>query len=295
MRKTPLVSLAFSSLLVFWGSGFLAIRVGLEAFPPFFFMAARFLLAGGILFAWLAARGVPLPTAREWLPVSVEGLLLMVGGGGALAYAMRSIGSGLAAVGIATVPIWAALFAGLFGQWPNRIEWGGIALGFSGVLLLNLKGELKTDPYGTLLLMTSAITWALGTILSRRMPLPGGLMAAASEMLAGGAMLLALGWMLGERMQGLPPLRPLLSLLYFSLAGSLVAFSAYIYLLGKVRPAFATSYTYINPAIALGLGVLLAGERISGTEIVAVACILCGVAVIVLGQGVPPKTAQQSR
>lgn len=283
MRKGPLVLLSFLSLLVFWGSGFLAVRIGLEGFPPLFFMAARFLIAGVLLFVFLAARGSPLPTTRQWTAVCLESLLLMVCGGGGVACAQLSVGSGLAAVGIATVPIWVSLFAGLFGQWPGRIEWSGIALGFSGVLLLGLQGSLKADPRGALLLLGSSLTWALGSVLSRRLPLPRGAMAAASEMTVGGLMLLGLGFLLGERLHGLPPLRPILALLYFSLAGSLVAFSAYIYLLQNVRPALATSYTYINPAIALGLGMLFAGERITKTEIGAVACILGGVAVIVLG------------
>jgi len=284
MKKHHLALLSFLSLLVFWGSGFLAIRIGLEGFPPFFFMAFRFLIGGSLLFAVLSARGHQLPRPREWGFAFLEGLLLMVGGGGALAYAQRSIGSGLAAVGIATVPIWAALFSGLFGQWPSRLEWAGIGIGFAGVLLLNLKGELRADPTGALLLFTSAVTWAFGSILSRRLPLPRGLMAAASEMLAGGLALILLGYFLGERLTGLPPLRPLLGLLYIAIPGSAIAFGAYTYLLQNVRPALATSYTYINPAIALGLGVLLAGERITRTEIAAVGAILCGVAVIVLSR-----------
>jgi drug/metabolite transporter (DMT)-like permease len=283
MRKGPLVLLSFLSILAFWGSGFLAIRVGLEGFPPLFFMAGRFLIAGTLLLALLTARGTPLPTASQWPSVCLEALLLMVGGGGGVACAQLSVGSGIAAVGIATVPIWVSLFAGLFGQWPGRLEWSGIALGFTGVLLLGLQGSLRADPRGALLLLVSSLTWALGSVLSRRLSLPRGAMAAASEMTVGGLMLLALGILAGERFQGVPPFRPVLALLYFSLAGSLVAFSAYIYLLQNVRPALATSYTYINPAIALGLGMLFAGERIDRTEVAAVACILCGVAVIVLG------------
>ncbi len=284
MRKPRLTLFAFLSLLVFWGSGFLAIRIGLEGFPPFFFMSCRFLVGGSLLFAVLTARGYRPPTLREWGFALLEGLLLMVGGGGALAYAQLSIGSGLAAVGIATVPIWTALFSGLFGQWPSRMEWTGIAIGFAGVLLLNLKGELRAEPLGAVLLLTSAVTWALGSILSRRLPLSKGLMAAASEMLAGGLVMIPIGYLMGERLTGIPPLRPTLALLYFAIAGSAIAFGAYTYLLQNVRPALATSYTYINPAIALGLGVLLAGEQVSRTEIAAVGAILCGVAVIVLSR-----------
>ena len=288
MRKSPLVPLCFLSLLVFWGSGFISIRIGLEGYPPFFFMAGRFLLAGVLLFAFLLAKGTPLPTGRQWAASALEGLLLMVGGAGALAYAQLSIGSGIAAVGIATVPIWVALFSGLLGDWPNRVEWFGIALGFFGVMLLSLRGNLKADPRGALLLLASSLTWALGSFLNPRLPLPRGAMAAASEMLAGGLLLLILGVLLNERFHGMPSLRSTAALLYFSIAGSVVAFSAYLYLLQRVSPALATSYTYINPAIALGLGILFAGETITRAELAAVAFILCGVAVLVLGsQGTP--------
>jgi len=282
MRKATLVPLAFASLLAFWGPGFLAIRIGLEGFPPLLFMAARFLLAGSILFTFLLVKKTPMPTARQWPSVCLEALLLMVGGGGGVAYAQLSVGSGLAAVGIATVPIWAALFTGLFGQWPSRVEWIGITIGFGGVMLLSLRGELRADPRGALLLLASSLTWALGSILSRRLPLPRGTMAAASEMLAGGIMMVLLGTLLGERIPTLPPLRSLAGLLYISIPGSVVAFSAYLYLLENVRPSLATSYTYINPAIALALGVFIAGESVSRAELAAVAAILCGVAVIVL-------------
>lgn len=282
MRKNPLVPLAFISLLAFWGPGFLAIRIGLEGFPPFLFMAARFLLAGSILLFFLLAKKTPLPTARQWPSVGLEALLLMVGGGGGVAYAQLSVGSGLAAVGIATVPIWAALFTGLFGQWPSRTEWVGITIGFGGVLLLGLRGELRADPRGALLLLASSVTWALGSILSRRLPLPRGAMAAASEMLVGGILMMILGTLVGERIPAMPPLRSIAGLLYISIPGSVVAFSAYLYLLENVRPSLATSYTYINPAIALALGVFLAGETVSRAELAAVAAILCGVAVIVL-------------
>jgi drug/metabolite transporter (DMT)-like permease len=282
MRKSTLVPLAFFSLLAFWGPGFLAIRIGLEGFPPLLFMACRFLLAGSILFAFLLVKKTPLPTVRQWPFVCLQSLLLMVGGGGGVAYAQLSVGSGLAAVGIATVPIWAALFTGLFGRWPSRVEWIGIAIGFSGVLLLSLRGELRADPRGALLLLASSLAWALGSILSCRLPLPGGTMAAASEMLVGGIMMVLLGTLVGERMTSLPPFRALAGLLYISIPGSVVAFSAYLYLLENVRPALATSYTYINPAIALALGVSLAGETVTLAELAAVAAILCGVAVIVL-------------
>lgn len=290
MRKNSLVVLCFLSLLVFWGSGFISIRIGLEGYPPFFFMAGRFLLAGVLLFAFLLAKGTPLPTGRQWAASALEGLLLMVGGAGALAYAQLSIGSGIAAVGIATVPIWVTLFSGFLGCWPNRMEWFGIALGFFGVMLLSLRGNLKADPRGALLLLASSLTWALGSFLNPRLPLPRGAMAAASEMLAGGFMLLVLGVLFKERFHGIPPLRSTAALVYFSIAGSVVAFSAYLYLLQRVSPALATSYTYINPAIALGLGLLFAGETITRTEFAAVALILCGVAVLVLGaQGTPAR------
>jgi drug/metabolite transporter (DMT)-like permease len=195
------------------------------------------------------------------------------------------VASGLAALGVATVALWSAIFAGLWGQWPRRLEWVGLAVGFAGVALLNLEGNLRASPAGAIALLVATTSWALGSMWSRHLDLPSGLMASAAQMLTGGGLLLLASVLVGERVPRAVPARPVLALAYLVVFGSWVGFSAYLYLLRRVRPAVATSYAYVNPAIAMALGVAFAGERITLSEWVAMPVILGGVALVMVAHG----------
>jgi drug/metabolite transporter (DMT)-like permease len=280
--STPLprakVVLALLVLYLVWGSTYLGIRVALAGFPPLFMAGARYLLAGGFLYALLRLRGAPRPSAREWVGALVVGTLL-VGGNALVSVSEQWVGSGLAAVVIASMPLWAVLLAGFWGEWPSRREWIGLAVGLAGVGLLQGGGELRASPLGAALLVVSTWSWALGSMWSRRLPLPTGPMASAAEMLGGGAAWLAVGLARGDRLAGVPALRPLLAFAYLTVFGSLVAFSAYAFLLRRVRPALATSYAYVNPVVAVGLGAL-AGEPVGGRAVGALALILSGVGIV---------------
>lgn len=276
------IALALLAVYLIWGSTYLGIRVALEGFPPFLMAGVRFLVAGGVLYIWLRARGAPAPSRAQWAGGALLGMLLLVGGNGGVTFAEQWVASGLAALGVATVPLWAALFAGLLGRWPGRVEWLGLALGFVGVALLNLEGDLRAQPIGALILALAAASWAFGTVWSRRLTMPTGLMASAVQMLAAGPALLLAGLASGERVTSLPGSRPLLALGYLIVA-ALIAFSAYNYLLRRVRPALATSYAYVNPPVAVGLGVWLAGESIGGSGLLAMVVILAGVALVMIG------------
>ncbi len=271
---------ALLAVYVIWGSTYLAIRIALEGFPPFLMAGARFVAAGAVLFAVLWLRGAPSPTPRQWGGAALVGGLLLLGGNGGVVVAEQSVASGLAALGVATVPLWSALFAGAWGQWPRRLEWVGLAVGFGGVALLNVGGGLRASPTGALALLVAPVSWALGSMWSRRLDLPGGLMASAAEMLAGGAMLLAASAALGEKLPAALAPRATSALVYLIVFGSWVGFSAYLYLLRRVRPAVATSYAYVNPVVAMALGVVLAGERIEAGEWAATPVILAGVALV---------------
>jgi len=186
------------------------------------------------------------------------------------------------------MPIFAALFAGLWGRWPNRIEWLGLLLGFVGVGLLNLEGNLRANPIGAIALSLATVAWAFGSVWSRHLPLPpNGPMSSAAQMLCGSAMMLALSAIRGERMSALPAVRPALAFLYLIVFGSLVAFSAYGYLLRNTRPTLATSYAYVNPVVAVVLGVWLVGEQITAAGVAAMVVILSGVALVAFGRGKP--------
>jgi drug/metabolite transporter (DMT)-like permease len=272
----------FSLLAVFliWGSTYLGIRLTLASFPPFMMSGIRFVIAGSLLFLFLRGRGMAAPTRAQWIGSALVGALLLVGGYGGVGFAEQWVSSGLAAVGAAASPLWTALFIGLMGRWPTRREWLGLGLGFVGVILLNLEHGVWANAQGAVALILAPICWALGSAISSRVALPTGLMSSAAQMLIGGGMLLILSVLLGERVKSTPTLSSLLALIYLIVFGSLVAFSAYGYLLRHVRPALATSYAYVNPIIAICLGVLLASERITPVGVVAMIVILASVGLV---------------
>jgi drug/metabolite transporter (DMT)-like permease len=178
------------------------------------------------------------------------------------------------------MPLWAGLFGWWYGRNPSRREWLGLAIGFAGVVLLNLQGELRASPAGALALLLAPIAWAFGSMWSRGRPLPSPFMSTAAQMLCGGVLMLGVGWLRGESLQSHPPLAATLALVYLAGFGSIAAFSAYVYLLDRVRPALATSYAYVNPPIAVLLGVLLLGEQVTALGAVAMGIILAGVVLI---------------
>jgi len=278
------VLLALAAVYLSWGSTYLGIKFALESLPPLFLMGVRFFLFGIVVYVFLRLRGAPAPGRVEWWWSAVIGTFLMLGGSASVSYAEQWVASGLAALVLATTPLWTVLFAGIWGRWPNRLEWTGLVVGLGGVVVLNMSGDLRAHPIGAVLLVLAAISWAFGSVWSRRVPLPKGMMAGAAQMITGGAIVMAVGFAMGERITALPTWRSVMAVLYLGVVGSLVGFSAYTYLLGRVRPALATSYAYVNPVIAVLLGAWLLGERIEGTSVIAMLIILVGVVLVALGQ-----------
>lgn len=274
---------ALLSVYIIWGSTYLGIRIAIETIPPMLMAAARFIVGGCGLYAFLRLRGEPTPTRRQWRDASIVGGLLLFGGNGCVVIAEQWVASGLAALVVSTTPIWLVLFSAIWGQRPGKIEMFGLAVGLAGVAVLNMHGELRAQPLGAALLIFATLSWAFGSAWSRRLTLPPGLMASAAQMVAGGLIFLAAALLSGESIQAMPSARSLLALLYLIVFGSLIGFSAYLYLLRSVRPAFAGSYAYINPVVAVVLGVMFAGERIGATEVIAMIVILAGVGIVVVG------------
>src|SRR5438477_8613808 len=254
--------LALLALYVIWGSTYLGIRIAIESIPPLLLIGVRFIGAGGLLYLFLRLRGVPTPNRSQWLGSTAVGVLLIGGGMGGVATAEQWVPSSVAAVCIATAPLWISLFAGLWGRWPVRSEWLGLGLGFVGVVLLNLGSGLWASPFGAIILLISPICWAFGSAWSHHLQLPSGLMASATQMLIGGVLVTIMGLILGQRITNMPSLQSLLALFYLIVFGSLIAFSAYGYVLPRVRPALATSYVYVNPVLSVCLGVALSEESI---------------------------------
>jgi len=282
------------ALYVIWGSTYLAIRWALEGgFPPLRMGGLRFLIAGAILYTVLRLRGTPAPSRQHWMAGAFTGLLLLVIGNGCVAYAQQWVPSGVTALVVGSMPLWAALFGGLYGgQWPGQAERWGLMLGFIGIALLNQGGEMGSRWLPVAALLFAPITWAFGSIWGRRSPaMPQGLMATATQMLCAGVMLLGLSSLVGEHMVGMPTTRGLLSFVYLLAFGSLIAFSAYGYLLRHARPAVATSYAYVNPVVAMMLGVVLGGETPGPFAFVAMTAILAAVMLITRKVQTPARRA----
>ena len=292
-RRFPLLLVcAFLALYLIWGSTYFVIKLGVQAWPPMLLAGLRFVIAGALMFGWLRWRGVPMPTAKEWRACAIVGFLLLSCGNGGVTIAEHlGVASAVAALAIATVPLFALLFGLIWGQRTTGLEWGGIVLGLVGIGLLNLGHNLQASPLGAVLVLLAAASWAFGSMWSRHLSLPSGAMASAAQMLIGGAVLLAGSVASGERLEQAPDAAGWFALAYLTLLGSIVAFSAYLYLLKHVRPAAATSYAYVNPVVAVLLGVTFAGERIGTEEWLAMTVIVSAVVLIGLPQWRKPPAA----
>jgi drug/metabolite transporter (DMT)-like permease len=287
--RSSLVVPALLACYVIWGSTYLAIRFTLVSLPPFLGMGTRFLAAAGLLTAYLLWRGKDAwPTAVEWRNAFVVGSLMLGGGMGLCAAAEQHIGSGLIAAFVAVTPLLVSGWGLLFGQRPSRLELAGMAVGLAGVLLLLRGASFSASPAGIACIAGATAAWSLGSVLSTtRLPLARGPMGFASEMLCGGAVLMLVSLALGEHVSA--PVAPLaaFSWLYLVVFGSLIAFSAYLYLLGHASPSVATSYAFVNPVIALLLGVVAGAESVSRAEWIACAVILAGVVLVFRGKSSP--------
>lgn len=278
------IAFALGSLYVLWGSTYLAIRFALEGYPPFLLGAVRMGLAGALMYVALRWRGVPAPTRRQWKVLWVLSIFMVLLSNGLVNLAETEVGSGLAAIGVASMPLFAGVFAMLRGRHPTRIEWVGLVIGFLGVIWLNARGELSGSTLGLVCLIIAPIAWAWGSIWSRDQDLPEPFMAASGQMLTGSVWMLLAALIHGERFTAVPAWSATAAMLYLVVAGSIFGFTAYIWLLHHVRPALATSYAYVNPPIAVLFGALLGGETFTADDLGAMVVILIGVVIITLAK-----------
>jgi drug/metabolite transporter (DMT)-like permease len=288
--RRSLLVLAFVTVSVVWGSTYLGIRVALESYAPFYLGAVRFTFAGALLYGVARLRGEPAPDARRWGSSAVIGVLFFVIGNGLLNVAERSVSSGLASVLVATMPLWTTVFGRLLGSRSSARELGGVLLGLVGVVVLNLGGDLRASPLGAASALLAPLGWGLGSVLSQRLTLPGGLMRTATQMLTGGVAMLVVSLAMRESFTVGSP-RSMLAVIYLVIFGSLIGFTAFSYLLEHTRPAVATSYAYVNPVIAVALGVLLAGEHFGIASAVGGLIVLAAVALVQKGRPGPPGPA----
>ena len=295
MRKL----LAYSAIYFLWGASFLAIREVVAVTPPFFAAAFRFLCAGGILYGYSRFRGVPQPDRRQWMGTAVLGLVLFAGDYGCLFWAEKEVPSGLAAVIAATIPVWVLLGEWLFAgsRRPTAKALAGIVLGIGGVVLLMLPVGLHNSAFSrsALVLLLGCLFWSAGTVGSRHLKLPRQLtMSAGLQMAWGGGFLFLLSAATGE-MGRLPALahqlnwRLAFAMAYLILFASIIAFTAYVWLIARDPITRVSSYAYVNPLIALLLGSLLVHERPTPLQYVGAALVVAGVASTIAGKRVVPR------
>jgi len=301
--STAKVVAAFAAVYVIWGSTYLAILYAIETLPPFLMAGVRFLIAGAVLYAWAWLRGARRPTRLHWKSALIVGGLLLLGGNGGVVWSEQRVASGLAALLVATVPLWMVLLEWMQrdGTRPDGRTLFGVALGLVGLALLvgpnALLGGERVDLLGAGVLVLGSLSWATGSLYARRAPLPESpLLGTAMEMLAGGALLTLLGLAVGEAGAvdlGAVSSRSFLSLLYLIVFGSLVGFTAYTWLLGVSTPARVSTYAYVNPVVAVLLGWAFAGEPLTPRMALAAAVIVGAVAAITSGQAARRRPAME--
>jgi drug/metabolite transporter (DMT)-like permease len=264
---------SLAAVYVVWSSTYLAMRVAVQDLPPLLMGSMRFLVAGGVMLAIARRRGAPWPSVRDWLRVAPIGALLFLGGNGFVAIAEQSVSSGGAAVVCATMPLWVGVLGAVTGERPTSREWASLVLGFIGVVVLMGGPALAGKSEHIALVICSPIMWALGSVLARRTKDIGGahatLVGPALQMLVGGGVLAVAGFARGEAIPAHASAQSWLALVYLIVFGSLVAFTAYAWLLRNARPVVATSYAYVNPILAVLFGAALYGETLGWSTVVA--------------------------
>jgi drug/metabolite transporter (DMT)-like permease len=285
---------AFAAVYIVWGSTYLAIRYAVETIPPFLMGGARFVVSGLMLYAWARMRGAPRPTKIEWRDATIAGMLMLCFGNGAVGWSEQRLSSGVAALIVAVVPLWMVLldWARPRGTRPGLTTIVGVIVGLVGLAVLIGVGEMRSsgsiDKTAALILVLGSLSWAAGSVYNKQGVRPeSSAMATGTQMLGGSVVLVAFGALTGELDDfSLSTISRAswLGWLYLVTFGSLIGFTAYIYLLKAVSAAKAATYAYVNPIVAVLLGWAIAHEAVTGRMIVGAAIILGAVAMITLAQ-----------
>jgi drug/metabolite transporter (DMT)-like permease len=286
---TKLVT-AFAAVYIIWGSTYLAIRYAIQTFPPLLMASSRFLIAGSFLYGFSRFKGCPPGTTQGWRRAFIVGAMLLLCGNGGVVLAERTVPSGLTAVLVSMVPVWVAVFSWILpgGRRPSQHVALGIVLGFAGVTTLIGLGSLndtsQVDPVGASILIVSSMSWAAGSLYGQKAHVSNNpLQTSGMQMLGGGTFLLLAGLLSGEARAFRPheiSTSSTVALLYLAVFGSIVAFTAYSWLLKATTTARAATYAYVNPAVAVVLGWAVAGEPLTVRTVLSMCVIVIAVMVI---------------
>lgn len=296
--------LGFLCIYVLWGSTYLAIRLGVATIPPFLMGGVRFIIAGSLLFGWSRWRGAAAPDREQWKNAVIVGTLLLVIGNGAVAWAEQRVDSGVASLLVATVPLWIVLGEMVQGRRPELLQWIGVAVGLGGVAILVMpSGNATVEPIdrtGAAVLMCGSLSWTVGSLFSRtaRLATPSSL-ASGMQMLCAGVLMSLISVISGEWSRVdlcAISTSSILALGYLIVFGSIIGFSTYMWLLSVARPAAVGTYAYVNPLVAVFLGVVIAGEKLPASATLAMIVIVTSVALVSLApylkkRSVPPSEA----
>ncbi|MEK4060727.1 MULTISPECIES: drug/metabolite exporter YedA [Paenibacillus] len=299
------VGIALLSVYLFWGGTYVGMKVAIETMPPFLMAGIRFFVAGALLYVISRLSGAKHPAGREWRSSAIVGALLLLGGNGLVAWSEQRVSSSIASLIVAAVPVWMMLFGwfGRSGKRPNPGVIAGIVFGLLGIAVLVFQpgqgdNGTATDLIGIITLLVASLSWAAGSMYSRSARIPDSpLMSTAAQMLTGGALLLVFSFFTGDWSKMDVPaisLRSYAALGYLIVFGSIVGYTAYIWLLKNADPTLVSTYAFVNPVVAVLLGWLLAGEQITVNTLTAAVIIIAAVILVTVFRGRPQKARTQA-
>lgn len=276
---------ALFAVYIVWGATSLGTDIALESYPPFMLLAMRLLLASVILIAFLKIRSMSFPSSREALIATAIGGLMFGGRAGFLTFAQQQgLGFGMISLGIATVPLWALIFSYFWGYRSSKPELLALVIGMAGMAILTAGSDFVAQPVALAILLFSPMIWAFGSMSSKYVTMPSGLMSPAFQMVGGCVVLVVMSLLRGEQFPTEPSLPATTAFLFLAVLGTLVAFTAYMYLVRNVSPGLATSYAYVNPVVAVIFEVIVIGETLPPTAILALIVIATSVILLMVGR-----------
>ena len=284
------IGLALLATYTIWGSTYLGMKFARESFPPLSMASMRFAIAGLGMMLFMRWRGGEWPTWRQLLGGLGIGVILLGLGNGGVVLGLGYISTSLTALILASSPIWAAIFAGFWGSWPTKREVIGLIVGFTGAGVLTFDGDIQAAPFGFAMLILAAMGWAFGTVLIPRVNQAESFMGSGVQMFGASISLAIAAALSGEQFTQMPSTTSLIAFAYLVIFGSFIGFTAYAYLIPRVRPSLAISSAYVNPMVAILLGFLIAGETISSTMLIAIPLIIGGVLLMSIAKAKAKET-----